>query len=208
MALLTELAHPTILPILAVESEGADMIVVTRGLGRYVTVYDMLSQARARGDKLATDVASAIATAVVHGSATAHRHGIVHGGIHPRSVLIDEPGGVHITDFAVGRALTTAVARGADAALWRGLCKFLAPELVLGDGSPASDGDEGLQRARCWAVCSPVTCPSLKRACCRTMPWANCVDVRWLQIWPAPDQWRSGCGVAACRRVSVGGYAG
>ncbi|MBP9087897.1 MAG: protein kinase [Kofleriaceae bacterium] len=140
MALLTELAHPTILPILAVESEGADMIVVTRGLGRYVTVYDMLSQARARGDKLATDVALAIATAVVHGLATAHRHGIVHGGIHPRSVLIDQAGGVHITDFAVGRALTTAVARGADAALWRGLSGFLAPELVLGDEpSPATD---------------------------------------------------------------------
>ena len=138
MALLTELSHPTVLPILAVESEGADMIVVTRGLGRYVTVYDMLSQARARGEKLAPEVALAIATAVVSGLATAHRHGIVHGGIHPRSVLIDEVGGVHITDFAVGRALTTAVAQGADSALWRGLSGFLAPELVLGDEPSAA----------------------------------------------------------------------
>ena len=138
MALLTELSHPTVLPILAVESEGADMIVVTQGLGRYVTVYDMLSQARARGEKLAPEVALAIATAVVSGLATAHRHGIVHGGVHPRSVLIDQAGGVHITDFAVGRALTTAVAQGADAALWRGLSGFLAPELVLGDEPSAA----------------------------------------------------------------------
>jgi serine/threonine protein kinase len=140
MAKLTELTHPAVVPILAVESEGADVIVVTRGVGSYITVFDLISQIRARSEKLPLDVAMAIATAVFEGLAKAHEHGIVHGGIHPRSVLIDQSGGVHITDFAVGRALTTAVAQGADAALWRGLSGFLAPELVLGDEpSPASD---------------------------------------------------------------------
>ncbi len=140
MAKLTELTHPAVVPILAVESEGADVIVVTRGVGSYITVYDLISQIRARSEKLPLDVAMAIATAVFDGLAKAHEHGIVHGGIHPRSVLIDQNGGVHMTDFAVGRALTTAVAQGADASLWRGLSGFLAPELVLGDEpSPASD---------------------------------------------------------------------
>ena len=46
---------------------------------------------------------------------------MIHGAVHPRSVLIDEDGGVRLTDFVVGRALTTAVAQGADSSLWRGL---------------------------------------------------------------------------------------
>ena len=64
----------------------------------------------------------------------------MHGAVHPRSVLIDEDGGVRLGDFVVGRALTTAVAPGADSALWRGLAGYLAPELVVGeDPTPGAD---------------------------------------------------------------------
>jgi len=76
MAKLTELTHPAVVPILAVESEGADVIVVTRGVGSYITVYDLISQIRARSEKLPLDVAMAIATAVFDGLAKAHEHGI------------------------------------------------------------------------------------------------------------------------------------
>ena len=81
-----------------------------------------------------------IGKAVVEALAAAHAAGVVHGAVHPRSVLIDEDGAVRLGDFVVGRALTTAVAQGADSSLWRGLAGYIAPELVVGeDPTPAAD---------------------------------------------------------------------
>lgn len=129
-----------IVPTLAVESEGPDVVVLTRGVGRYVTVQDMLASARARGFKIERSVVAAVALAAAEALAAAHRAHVVHGAVHPRSVLVDEEGGVRLTDFAVGRALTAAVAQGGDSALWRGLAGFLAPELAIGAApSPQTD---------------------------------------------------------------------
>ncbi len=116
----------------------------TRGVGRYVSVQDLISATRANkatGGKLSLHVAGTIGKAVIE---AARRLlpliGVVHGAVHPRSVLIDEDGAVKLTDFVVGRALTTAVAQGADSSLWRGLAGYLAPELVVGeDPSPGVD---------------------------------------------------------------------
>src|SRR5262249_14218010 len=72
--------------------------------------------------------------------ATAHRAGVIHGAVHPRSVLVGEDGIVMLADFIAGRALTTAVAQGADSSLWRGLSGYIAPELVVGeDPTPGVD---------------------------------------------------------------------
>jgi len=143
VATAVALDHRNIVPTVAVESGGSDVVVVTRGVGRYVTVQDLIASARAdRGQsgKLPIPVAAAIGRSVVEALAAAHKAKIVHGAVHPRSVLIDEDGGVRLGDFVVGRALTTAVAQGADAALWRGLAGYLAPELVIGeDPTPGSD---------------------------------------------------------------------
>jgi serine/threonine protein kinase len=143
IATVTALEHPNIVPTVAVESGGPDVVVVTRGVGRYVTVQDLIAAARAdrkEGGKLALPVAAAIGKSVVEALAAAHAANIVHGAVHPRSVLIDEDGAVRLGDFVVGKALTTAVAQGADSALWRGLAGYLAPELVVGeDPTPAGD---------------------------------------------------------------------
>ena len=136
------LQHANIVPTAAVESEGPHVVVVTRGGGRYVTVQDLIASARTSkgAGKLSLHVAGTIGKAVVEALAAAHNAGIVHGAVHPRSVLVDEDGAVRITDWVVGRALTTAVAAGADSALWRGLAGFIAPELVVGeDPTPAAD---------------------------------------------------------------------
>ncbi len=137
------LDHANIVPTVAVESGGPDVVIVTRGVGRYVTVQDLITAARAnRGQsgKLSIPIAAAIGRSVIEALAAAHKAKVVHGAVHPRSVLIDEDGGVRLGDFIVGRALTTAVAQGADAAMWRGLVGYLAPELVVGaDPTPASD---------------------------------------------------------------------
>ncbi|MDQ3368374.1 MAG: protein kinase [Myxococcota bacterium] len=143
VATATSLDHACIVPTFGVESNGADVVVVTRGVGRYVTVQDLISSARAnraQGGKLSLPVAAAIGKSVVEALAASHDAGVVHGAVHPRSVLVDEDGGVRLGDFVVGRALTTAVAQGADSALWRGLAGYLAPELVVGeDPTPACD---------------------------------------------------------------------
>lgn len=143
IATAIQLAHPSIVPTVAVEMGGPDVVVVTRGVGRYVTLQDLISAARAnRGQngKLSLPVAAAVGQAVVEALAEAHHRNVVHGAVHPRSVLIDEDGAVRLGDFVVGRALTTAVAQGADSSLWRGLAGYLAPELVVGeDPTPAAD---------------------------------------------------------------------
>jgi len=143
IATAVALDHPNIVPTVAVEAGGPDVVIVTRGVGRYVTVQDLITAARAnrsQGGKLSIPVAAAIGRSAIEALAAAHRAHVVHGAVHPRSVLIDEDGGVRLGDFVVGRALTTAVAHGADSAMWRGLAGYLAPELVVGeDPSPGAD---------------------------------------------------------------------
>jgi serine/threonine protein kinase len=136
VATAVALSHPNIVPTVAVESGGPDVVIVTRGVGRYVTVQDLITAARAnrsQGGKLPIPVAAAIGRSVIEALAAAHKAQVVHGAVHPRSVLVDEDGGVRLGDFVVGRALTTAVAQGADSSLWRGLAGYLAPELVVGE---------------------------------------------------------------------------
>jgi serine/threonine protein kinase len=136
LAKLTRLDHPNIVPTVTVESGGPDVVVVTRGAGRYVTVQDLITSAKARskqGGKLSTPVAALIGKSVIEALAAAHRAGVIHGAVHPRSVLVGEDGVVMLGDFIAGRALTTAVAQGADSSLWRGLSGFIAPELVVGE---------------------------------------------------------------------------
>jgi serine/threonine protein kinase len=143
IATAVALDHQNIVPTVAVESGGPDVVIVTRGVGRYVTVQDVIAAARAnrsQGGKLSIPVAAAIGRSVIEALAAAHKAKVVHGAVHPRSVLIDEDGGVRLGDFVVGRALTTAVSQGADSTLWRGLAGYLAPELVVGE-APAPGAD-------------------------------------------------------------------
>ena len=138
-----KLDHPNIVSTVAVESGGPDVVVVTRGTGRYVTVQDLIASAKAQGKqagKLSPPIAALIGKSVIEALAAAHKAGVIHGAVHPRSVLIDEEGVVRLGDFVVGRALTLAVAQGADSSLWRGLAGYIAPELVVGeDPTPAVD---------------------------------------------------------------------
>jgi serine/threonine protein kinase len=140
---VTTLEHPNIVPTVGVESGGPDVVVVTRGGGRFVTVQDLITSAKAKsksGGKLSMPVAGLIGKSVIEALAVAHKAGVIHGAVHPRSVLVDDEGSVRLGDFIVGRALTTAVAQGADSSLWRGLAGYIAPELVVGeDPTPAAD---------------------------------------------------------------------
>jgi serine/threonine protein kinase len=139
---IVKLQHPNIVSTMTVESGGPDVVIVTHGVGRYVMVQDLITNARARAKqgKLSMPVAALIGKSVIEALAAAHKAGVIHGAVHPRSVLVDEDGGVRLGDFIAGRALTTAVAQGADSSLWRGLTGYIAPELVVGeDPTPGVD---------------------------------------------------------------------
>jgi len=140
---IVRLDHPNIVSTMTVESGGPDVVIVTRGVGRYVSVQDLIANAKSRGKgggKLAMPIAALIGKSVIEALAAAHKAGVIHGAVHPRSVLVDEDGAVRLGDFIAGRALTTAVAQGADSSLWRGLSGYIAPELVVGeDPTPGVD---------------------------------------------------------------------
>jgi hypothetical protein len=138
---VVKLSAPTIVPVIAIEAGGADVVVVTRGVGRYVTLQDLIVAARAsKSGKLALPVAAFVGKCVTQALAAAHAAKLVHGAVHPRSVLVDEDGHVRLGDFGVAQALATAIAQGADASLWRGLSGTIAPELVVGeDPTPGCD---------------------------------------------------------------------
>src|SRR3954468_4162063 len=92
---VVKLEHPSIVPTVAVESGGPDVVIVTRGVGRYVTVQDLITSAKSRskqGGKLSMPIAGLIGKSVIEALAAAHRAGLIHGAVHPRSVLIDEDG--------------------------------------------------------------------------------------------------------------------
>jgi len=137
--LLTSFDHPSIVPTLSIAKQGEDLVVVTVGPGSHATVAELIGSGASRS-KLPVEIAGAIAQAVVQALAAAHQRGLVHGAVHPRSVAIDDTGHVKLCDFAPGRALMEAVARGADSALLRGLTGALPPEIALGD-PPSAAGD-------------------------------------------------------------------
>src|SRR5262245_52540885 len=68
IAAITKLDHPNIVPTMTVESGGPDVVIVTRGVGRYVTVQDLIASAKARsksGGKLSTPIAGLIGKSVI-----------------------------------------------------------------------------------------------------------------------------------------------
>jgi serine/threonine protein kinase len=138
--LLGAFHHRSVVGTIVVAQDGKSLVVVTDGSAGTITLAATLERARARGGKLPGRVATAIARSIVDALATAHAAGIVHGALHPRSVLLDREGNVRVTDFAVGNAAMSAAAAGSDAISLKGLAGYLAPELALGDEpSQASD---------------------------------------------------------------------
>lgn len=134
------LQHPALIPLLGFATEGAYAVVLTPVAKRYVTAYDLVLAARARGDLLDERIVAAIVLPVLDALAAMHAAGIWHGAVHPRSVQIDDTGHVRLADLGVGLGLATAISSGADVALWRDWSGYVAPELLIGERpGPASD---------------------------------------------------------------------
>ncbi len=129
---MAALSHPAIVPTLSVESADGNIVVVTRSRRSRVSVQDVVSGAatrRTNGGRVGIPVASAIARAVLEALSAAHEAGIVHGGVHPHSVVIGHDGVVQLDDFILARGVASAFAHGAALPPWRELQGYLAPEL-------------------------------------------------------------------------------
>ncbi|MBL4636988.1 MAG: protein kinase, partial [Kofleriaceae bacterium] len=85
-------------------------------------------------------IALGICMSVLRGLAYAHQKGVIHGGVHPQSVVLDALGVSRLGDLGLARALTVAAVSPDNSDLLAGLRGYLAPELTLG-GAPTTESD-------------------------------------------------------------------
>ena len=134
------LEHKNVQATVLVGRTPADQhVVVNEATPGAHTLEQILTDGVAAGATMSAALALAVGRAVVSGLTHSHSVGIVHGAVHPRSVLVDYHGGVKLADFAAARALAQSVAKEGDPQALK-IKGFLAPELVLGD--PPSVGTD------------------------------------------------------------------
>lgn len=126
---LGDLVHPHIVTTEKV-GRGKDGILVL-----IASAVDAPIELKALMDRvgvLPREIALNVAMGVLRGLSHAHEHEVVHGGVHPRSVLIDAKGITKLGDFGLAHALASAAAYADDSELLIGLRGYVAPELALG----------------------------------------------------------------------------
>jgi serine/threonine-protein kinase len=131
------LVGPNVIQTVAVgrDAQGA-FLVAGADLAGPVPLEVCLRESFLSGSWPEPQVALRIVKQVAQALARAHRAGIVHGGVHPRSVYIDIDGEVYLGDFALARALATAAQ--VEPGLARSLGSYAPSELLRGI-SPSVD---------------------------------------------------------------------
>ncbi|HTE54188.1 MAG TPA: protein kinase [Kofleriaceae bacterium] len=123
------LAHPNVVGVRQVGRNGDHLVVVTDPVSEPVALAELIDRA---GGRLSSGVALAIGRGVVEGLARAHVLHIVHGAVHPRSVVVDARGTARLADFGLAGALTETALEGDETDLLDRLRGYLAPELAFG----------------------------------------------------------------------------
>ncbi len=156
---MSALDHPRVVAIRHVGNSGSDVAVLTDSVSGPVAVDGIQERA---GGPLPRDVAMAIALGAVEGLSHAHSLGVVHGAVHPRSVLVDFHGGIKLADFGLAWALAAAAVVEKNLSLLTGLRGYLAPEVALGQ-TPTERSDvfgAGALLHCLWTGASPAGGPS------------------------------------------------
>jgi tRNA A-37 threonylcarbamoyl transferase component Bud32 len=131
--ILASLRHPGIVPLLGVEDDGADVVLVmprmAGSLADRVAIEGPLEPAQV----------TIMARILLDALATAHRQGVVHRDIKPANILFDRAGYPALADFGV--AVTREFTPGlTDAGMVIGTPGYLSPEQARGErATPASD---------------------------------------------------------------------
>ncbi|MDQ3627545.1 MAG: Stk1 family PASTA domain-containing Ser/Thr kinase [Actinomycetota bacterium] len=81
--------------------------------------------------------ALAVMEQVLQALGAAHQAGLVHRDVKPENVLIAPTGQVKVADFGLARAVTSTTAATATAGVLIGTVSYVAPELVLHQGTDA-----------------------------------------------------------------------
>jgi serine/threonine protein kinase len=127
---MSALDHPRVVAIRHVGNSGADIAVLTDSVAGPVALGALQERA---GGRLPREIALAVGLGAIEGLSHAHSLGVVHGAVHPQSVLVDFHGGVKLADFGLAWALAAAAVASKNLALLTGLRGYLAPEVALGE---------------------------------------------------------------------------
>jgi tRNA A-37 threonylcarbamoyl transferase component Bud32 len=132
--LLRRLDHPGIVRLLAVDDEGADLVLVMP----FLPGGTLADRVAATGPLPASQV-EYLLDALLDALAAAHRRGVVHRDIKPDNILFDASGRPALADFGVATARDMTAGLTA-AGMVVGTPTFMAPEQARGEpASAASD---------------------------------------------------------------------
>jgi serine/threonine protein kinase len=135
---LSGVDHPNLVATIAVGHDDDELVVVEDAHDGLISLETVLREARLTNARAGLPLAVYIVRQVLGALARIHRAGVVHAGVHPRSVFVDKRGDVRLGDVVCARALAAAAME--DDSLLRGLLGYVAPELALGDEpGPRSD---------------------------------------------------------------------
>jgi tRNA A-37 threonylcarbamoyl transferase component Bud32 len=144
--ILSRLHHPGIVPLLAVEDDGTDLVLV---MPRMV---DSLADRVAISGSLPAPAVISIGRVLLDALATAHRQGIVHRDIKPANVLFDTAGRPALADFgvAVNEQFTPGLTT---AGMVIGTPEFMSPELARGEPATRASDVFSLGATLRYALC-------------------------------------------------------
>ncbi len=172
--ILASLDHPGIVPLLAVEDDGTDVVLV---MPRMV---GSLADRVASGGPLQPSEVTEIGRLLLDALATAHRQGVVHRDIKPDNVLFDGQGRPALADFgvAVTRQFTPGLTSVGTVV---GTPEFIAPEQAAGE--PATTASDVFSLGATLAFAAHRTRPVRRRGAagrpdpCRPRPGGAAAQV-------------------------------
>jgi tRNA A-37 threonylcarbamoyl transferase component Bud32 len=143
---LQQVRHPAVLPLLAVQDDGVDVVIVTA----YAQGGSLRDRVQTRGPLPAVEVI-AMAGPLLGALATAHRCGIVHRDITPANVLFTADGGPLLADFGVATWRECTAGLTAEG-FTVGTPGFLSPEQARGEPATAASDVFGLAGTLLYAL--------------------------------------------------------
>ena len=144
---LSRLRHPGIVPLLAVEDDGTDLVLVMPRM-----LASLADRVAISGPLPAGEV-TAIGRRLLDALATVHHQGIIHRDIKPANVLFDTAGEPALADFGV--ALNEQFTPGLTSiGVVVGTPDFIAPEQARGEPATRASDIFSLGATLRYALCS------------------------------------------------------